>query len=467
MKKQNLILVYLLSGGIFLNSGIAFSAVSEQQKQDILNTFGNKNTHQIKLFEKENSVELVFPELSIKHTDESEDKIASYSLSLEENGQFKNLPQYKYSTNSVLRLKSLAYSFWPVAIAEADTFSEEASVVPSLGYASEKKLQINNFRFMEKENGQTTEWLRIGSFFSDIKSTESADGINITTTLKGKDIKLTSAMVSVSVPAYVTKTVMENAIFQPGVPTPIIADNIISVFKTGNITVDVPMLSTVIDFKLDSKGKMTADKEKNTIDFVSDFIINDLKIKTMFPINATPQSINFKIVGKELNKSAFEKIANLQQQSIKIEDESKEASEKMSQEMKQAFQEMLIGKDIRYKFEIVFINGTISGVGKLDIKKDDIDYITKITITNFDKISPDTQKICAEQRGKTPKIPEECLKMGVLEILRPYLDMSKRSVNDKGETVDVLTVQQTNAGKYINGKRIDSPSASGVSGLSM
>lgn len=439
--RRKIIQQFTLIAFIFFQTGVAFSAVSESQKNEIISFFDNVAT----LDEKDGKIGLTFPEFTIKNKDDTEEKVPSHILQMEEINNFNNLPQYKYATNSIARLKWLAFGYTPMLITEADSFIEKATIVPSLNYQSGKNLQITNLRIMEKENGQTTDFLKVAKFVSYIKSVVTANGTNFISMQQGDNIVFSSSMINVSVPAFVSKIIMENAVLSSSKKIPSFADKMSNNFTANNIKFNIPMLAMDIVYDLSSKMLLTTNKQKNTIDIVSRLDLKNIKLKSMLSTDNALQSAEFKLVIKGIDNNILQELQNIEEYTA---DSGQEGQQDVTQKLQTAF----VGRDIKYRLVLLFSDGSINGVGKINIKKDDISTISEITIANFAAIAPDTAKACQEEMAKnTGSFPEICTKPDLLGFLRPYIDMAKRTQNDKGQTIDKFIIEHSALGLRVNG----------------
>ena len=68
-----------------------------------------------------------------------------------------------------------------------------------------------------------------------------------------------------------------------------LADDIKGSLKTSVVTLEVPMLSTVVNFRIDSEGRSVLNKKEETIDVVWLFRLRDVKSEGMLsdlPLNS-------------------------------------------------------------------------------------------------------------------------------------------------------------------------------------
>ncbi|MBO7257984.1 MAG: hypothetical protein J6V11_03490, partial [Alphaproteobacteria bacterium] len=91
-----------------------------------------------------------------------------------------------------------------------------------------------------------------------------------------------------------------------------------------------------------------------------------------------------------------------------------------------------------------------------------------IQVVNFDTLSPKPQpadkEACEAALKNIPanatQLPPECAvkQTGMLDILRPFLDTTKRTINAEGQSVDTFKIQYRGGGVSINGEEILPPS---------
>lgn len=464
MTKRSFILSVVAVGMFSLVARSAGAALSETQKQEIRNVFTDQT---IKITEENETVAVGFPEVTVQEEGASKKKVDAYRLDLKKAGSFNGMPQYKYVTVSPLRLKSLVYSrlgFWfPSVVTEAGSFAEEASVVPALGYESGRKMQITDLRLIDEEEGVSNEFLSASKISSFVQSKENGGGADYFSVFKGENIVISLALGNLRIPGFVSVNDMKNAVLKPGQKVPMLADNINGSLKTSVITLEVPMLSTVVNFRIDSEGRSVLNKEENTIDVVSLFRLRDVNSEGMLsdlPLN----SFDLKFWVKGIDRQKYEKFLDEQQSNMSVLIEDKAGPDEMSADSdgdeaepvevsQENWRSLLIGKDVKYKFSVLFDRGSINGKGRLEIRKDDVLNVMKFEVVNFDVLSPDTGKACRERQAKNPSaLPLRCPSGGFLDSLRPYLDVGKRVKNSKGETVDEFIVRQSGTESTINGK---------------
>ena len=76
----------------------------------------------------------------------------------------------------------------------------------------------------------------------------------------------------------------------------------------------------------------------------------------------------------------------------------------------------------------------------------------------MDKIVPDYSKICEEeQKLSSDSFPASCMKAGLTEGIRSQIDLSKRTKNGKGQTVDTVSIVLNETGIYVDGKKVSDP----------
>lgn len=466
MTKKSFILLVAAVGMFSLVARSAAAVLSETQKQEIRNVFGDQS---IKITEESETVVVGFPEVVVENEGGSKKKVDAYQLHLKEVGSFNGMPQYKYVTVSPLRLKSLVYSrlgFWfPSVVAEASSFAEESSIVPARGYESGRKMKIINLRLIDEEEEGTKKFLTASKISSFVQSKETGSGADYFSVFKGENIIISLPLGNLRIPGFVSVNDMKNAILKPGQKVPMLADDISGSLKTSVITLEVPMLSTVVNFRIDSEGRSVLNKEEGTIDVVSLFRLRDVKSEGMLS-DLSLNSFDLKFWVKGIDRQKYEKFQDEQQSNMPVLSEDNKGSDEtfadsdgneagLAEASEENWRSLLIGKDIKYRLSALFNRGSINGNGRLEIKKDDVLNVMKLEVVNFDILSPDTGKACREQQAKDPSgTPLKCPSGGFFDSLRPYLDIDKRIKNDKGETIDEFIVRQSGSGSTINGKPV-------------
>ena len=77
-----------------------------------------------------------------------------------------------------------------------------------------------------------------------------------------------------------------------------------------------------------------------------------------------------------------------------------------------------------------------------------------VTFVNLDNIAPDYKAQCeAERKTAVDKIPDSCMKISMLGMLRDYVDFSKRT-KAQGQTIDKIKVVFDKTGVFLNGKKV-------------
>ena len=117
---------------------------------------------------------------------------------------------------------------------------------------------------------------------------------------------------------------------------------------------------------------------------------------------------------------------------------------------------------------LTFKEGSISLNGTIKPDGDTLTTDATIQVVNFDTLSPKPQpadkEACEAALKNIPadatQLPPECAvkQTGMLDILRPFLDTTKRTINAEGQSVDTFKIQYRGGGVSINGEEILPPS---------
>jgi len=469
MNKKFLAVLFLL----LLGASKVSAALSEEAKQDIFLMFDSNvllaphAKSELQVNDKGNIVELVFPAFEIKNPEGTTKRIPSYTMLLTPIDLFQGLPQFSFKTSEFPRLQAMLYPFMMLSQARAETYVEESNIVPALQFATSQSMKIRKLVFSEvdEETGLQQDWVSLDLFDLTSKAVEGENGLDYEADMRYSGFNMKMPFFTMRVPNAAYKFNMKNAEMAKRGKLPVFADKVAWAFKTDEISSSVPMLGTAIKFKLDSKGVFDGNREANTLTMNSKFGLTDLKVETQFPLDNLPTSVEMQFIAKGIDYAKILEVQKLQEEYMETSATAWNSNENEEEEPN-PMQTMIFSKmkeaftkgEMTYAGKVLFENGAILAQGVARLESDDnVATKTELSIINMDVISPDYTAACMRDQAVSidpEKIPESCMKFGMLNQLRPYLDFSKRTMNDKGQTVDKFVVTSSKGNTFINGKML-------------
>ena len=133
-------------------------------------------------------------------------------------------------------------------------------------------------------------------------------------------------------------------------------------------------------------------------------------------------------------------------------------ADKYQKEILMAADEILAKMEFKMQISGIFDDANLNFIAAVKKSGDYVVGNAKITADNFDKIVPDYSKVCEEEQKVSPdSFPASCLKAGFTEGIRSKIDLSKRTKNGKGQTVDTVSIVLSETGIYVDGKKVSDP----------
>ncbi|MBR5130739.1 MAG: hypothetical protein IKV03_05915 [Alphaproteobacteria bacterium] len=368
---------------------------------------------------------------------------------------FNGMKQYKITTESWIRWAEFIRVNFPNPQITMDEYSETVFWVPDLSLTTSTSLKVSDIIIKDTDFSLT-----INNIISDSLVAPQNNKIDIAsvTDLMGLNIK--TPLFELNIPK-----IMENtqiiAADQTSSETmqALTAQKSTSSLMIPTFSVTSPLIGTD-PFSATIEGTTTLD---DTIKL--SMRISDIKLSSMPTL---PQNITANISLEGLTKNDIISYTELSEKYDELDSiQSPEAAEVEKQLIN--FYDTLSQK-IRIKiddFVITFPNGSFSIDGIIKYTNPALSADFNLNITNFDGLSPTPQPADKEACEKalenitsdTPMPPACIQKAGMLEFLRPFIDMQKRTINDEGQTVDTFKINYSADTLIINDQSIMAPNS--------
>ncbi|MBQ8784904.1 MAG: hypothetical protein IJZ59_02550 [Alphaproteobacteria bacterium] len=398
---------------------------------------------------------------------EISEKISASEMDVIKIEDFNGKSRYKLSSNSPSRLQNIAHNLFSFHNFVPTKYSEELHFVPEIKEIVAQHIKAENVIYAEKDSstGLKSEIANLKSLNfnstmvpSDGKMTYSvdwnADGLNFKHMMFSLSIKsIVNKMVAVyedNGQKEYSKLIMDAG---AGLDSSSVMNvNGFSVEAMGTpITMDMKVITkTEKDIANDSL-KISAGTDLYNISspLLSEFKLNRLVIKYLFkdiPVDAVKQ------ISSVQEKMMEEALANKDNADMtKIDD-------KYQKELMLVVDDVLAKMEFKMQVNGVFEDANLNFVAATKKAGDYVVGNAKITVENLDKIVPDYSKICEEEQKASPdSFPASCLKAGFTEGIRSKIDLSKRTTNNKGQTIDTVSIVLNETGIYVDGKKVSEP----------
>ncbi len=435
---------------------------------------------------KENSgvLEAVLPEIetfdfrfdSEGNIKEIEGKIPSVVMKVTEAGEFKGYPRYKLSTDSIARLQGMAYRSFAVQGIEVASYKEDFYFVPELKTVDSRNFNAHGITQFETDadTGLKSEVFGISDLTMDMSWLPSGDDVGYKMSWKASGIVLKNPLITVKVSEASNNM---QAVYEDkatGDYQKLLMN--IAALKTSNsvltgkgIAMDFMGISS--SFDMVSKGSVLRDDDAGVMSVKADSLLS--RINASGFANFALREVKVKYLLKNISVEEIRKFAALQDKILELESKetkteavisgtSVDEADKFSPEEEALAKEAVeiidnILKTAEYKMRIELVFDDAGATLLLALKKSG-EYVVgngKITLLNFDKIVPDYAKQCEEEQKNNPaSFAESCLKAGMTDMVRAYVDTSKRKTNDKGQTVDEVDIVLNEQGVYVGSEKI-------------
>lgn len=483
MKKNCLLSTVVMLSACFCNT--ADAGIKNDAEKELLNYFDRK----VELGEPSDNMQIVLPEIEtygVTFDDkwqmyEQKGKISSVTMKITADGKYNDFPRYKVGTDSLSRLQGLAYQYFGIQGLNAVSYQEELYYVPKLKSVVSRNIQGKNLVLTETDpqTGLKEQKVGVSSFnlLSDIAPSGndlvyslswSMDGINY------KNMMLTAKVSSVKGK---TSTVFDNPQdndYQKLFSDIFAAKSSVSSFKGQNIGLEI--LGNVISFDTDSEIRSEQDKTNKTLKMSSDITVDNIKAEQTADLNL--QKIKVKYLVNNIRLSDLQKLQALSQKIADVNEiaelaqnpddkklEDKEFQEKilsmddvdldkLNKDMALAVADILKVAELKAKIVLKFSNADMTSLLAAKMSDNYLIGNMDVTFVNLDNIAPDYKAQCeAERKTAVDKIPDSCMKISMLGMLRDYVDFSKRT-KAQGQTIDKIKVVFDKTGVFLNGKKV-------------
>lgn len=483
MKKNCLLSTVVMLSACFCNT--ADAGIKNDAEKELLNYFDRK----AELGEPSDNMQIVLPEIEtygVTFDDkwqmhEQKGKISSVTMKITADGKYNDFPRYKVGTDSLSRLQGLAYQYSGIQGLDAVSYREELYYVPKLKSVVSRNIQGKNLVLTETDpqTGLKEQKVGVSSFnlLSDIAPSGNDLVYNLSWSMDGINYKNMMLTAKVSSVKGKTSTVFDNPQdndYQKLFSDIFAAKSSVSSFKGQNIGLEI--LGNVISFNTDSKIRSEQDKTNKTLKMSSDITVDNIKAEQAADLNL--QKIKVKYLVNNIRLSDLQKLQALSQKIADVNEiaelaqnpddkklEDKEFQEKilsmddvdldkLNKDMALAVADILKVAELKAKIVLKFSNADMTSLLAAKMSDNYLIGNMDVTFVNLDNIAPDYKAQCeAERKTAVDKIPDSCMKISMLGMLRDYVDFSKRT-KAQGQTIDKIKVVFDKTGVFLNGKKV-------------
>lgn len=370
-------------------------------------------------------------------------------------GEFMGKPQYKIAHDSWDRYKQEISKYLGQDSVTVNSYKEDLVWVPELGILTNQSVKASDIRMQFDDI-----MVLIKSIISDSLTRESGDKMDIASMSSTADLKITTPSITIEIPAETQNLQITNAALSADSTMQVLtASDVRFSSSTPLIAISSPMMpGQTLTAKMDTAGSFT--KTFNVESTVSDIKMTD---DNMIALPLLPKTIAFKMTMDGFSKDLLIAYYNMQNQLNEMDENSPEAQE-LEKKLNVAGEQLL--STLTININELSIQNDQAGMhltGQIKYAEPSFNATAKLTVTNFDLISPKPapidEKACKEalqnMTGNERRLPPQCIQnAGILEALRPYLPTAQHSVNEKGQTVDIFTIVYTANSLTVNGKTV-------------
>ncbi len=370
-------------------------------------------------------------------------------------GEFMGKPQYKIAHDSWDRYKQEISKYIGQDSVTVNSYSENLTWVPELGILTNQSVKASDIRMQFDDV-----MVLIKSIISDSLTRESGDKMDIASMSSTSDLKITTPSITIEIPAETQNLQITNAALSADSTMQILtASDVRFSSSTPLIAISSPMMpGQTLTAKMDTAGSFT--KTFNVESTVSDIKMTG---NNMIALPLLPKTIAFKMTMDGFSKDLLIAYYNMQNQLNEMDENSPEAQE-LEKKLNVAEEQLL--STLTININELSIQNDQAGMhltGQIKYAEPSFNATAKLTVTNFDLISPKPapidEKACKEalqnMTGNERRLPPQCIQnAGILEALRPYLPTAQHSVNEKGQTVDIFTIVYTANSLTVNGQTV-------------
>lgn len=370
-------------------------------------------------------------------------------------GEFMGKPQYKMSHASWDRYKQEISKYIGQDTVTVNSYSEDLTWVPELGILTNQSIKASDIRLQFEDVV-----VSVKSMVSDSLIRESGDKMDIASMSSMTGLKLTTPYVTIEVPNETQNMQMTDAALS--------ADSTMQALTASDVQFSstIPLISIsspvmpgqTLTAKMSTMGSFTKT-------FNIDSTISDIKMSgnNMIALPLLPQTITSKLTVDGLSKDLLIAYFTMQNQLNEMDENTPEAQE-LEQKLNAAGDQLL--STLVLNINELSVENDQAGLhltGQIKYAEPSFNATAKLTVTNFDLISPKPAPIneqackAALERmtGQERQLPPQCIQnAGLLEALRPYLPTAQHSVNAKGQSVDIFTIVYTANALTVNGQTV-------------
>ena len=381
----------------------------------------------------------------------------AHTLQMVRIADFNGKKQYKITTTSPVMWKTISHQILPTGQVDIASYEETIAWVPDLSLTTNSSLKANGISIRDKDFSITAD-----SIITDSLVGPQNNKMDVAGQADILNTKITLPFFEISIPKITQNMTLQGA-NQTGDKTiqPLTAEKSSSAFLIPQLIIASPLLGTQ-PLTAEIKSEMTYDENLNL-----SFHISKIDAPTA-AFEIKPKSISSDIEVKGLSKqqlieysSVQKELDNAEPNSVKVIELGNKLVEMQNEIMNKAVAHI---KDM----SVVLHNGKVHLNGTVRYAEPAVNADLKLSITNFDAISPAARPIDKEACEKAlatinphvgaDQLPTECQqKDGILEILRPFLQTAEHSVNGQGESIDTFTINYSADKLSINGQQILPP----------
>ena len=398
---------------------------------------------------------------------EVSEKISASEMDVIKIEDFNGKSRYKLSSNSPARLQNIAHNLFAFHNFVPASYSEELHFVPEIKEIVSQYVKAENVTYSEKDEttGLKSEIANLKSL--NFKSTMvPSDGkMTYSVDWNANDFNLKHMMFSMSIKSIVNKMI---AVFEDNGQkeySKLIMDagagiNSSSVMAINGFSVEAMGNPLTMDIKVSTKAERDIANNSLKINAGTDFYNISSPLLNEFKLNR----LVIKYLFKNIPVDAVKQISSMQEKMLEevIADKDntgvKKIDDKYQKELMLVVDDVLAKMEFKMQISGVFEDANLNFIVATKKAGDYIVGNAKITVENLDKIIPDYSKICTQEQKTSPdSLPASCMKAGLTEGIRSKIDLSKRTTNNKGQTVDTVSIVLNETGIYVDGKKVSEP----------
>lgn len=409
--------------------------------------------------------------------EEVKSTIPAVTMKVVEDGAFNGHPRYKLSTDSTARFKAVVYSSFGLQGIDVGSYEENLYFVPAVNTVSSHNFAAGRISLSETDSstGAKEETAAVSSLKMNMDWAPSGGDLSYKILWQVSDAVFNSPLASVKVPSaasemsavYEDKKIQD---YQKLLTDMSALKSSKSSFSAENVGIEV--MGSAVAFNVKSGGLAVRDDAAGSFTIKADSLVDNIRAEALAGFDL--REVKVKYLLKGISVENVKKLTALQEKAMEIESKASDTDddaadadtdtdeEKLSPE-EEAFarEAVAIAEDIlktaEYKMRMTLVFDDADATFLLALKKSG-DYVVgngKVTLVNFDKIVPDYTKQCETERKANPdSFPEVCMKAGMSEMVRGYVDTSRRKTNGKGQTVDEIDIVLNETGVYVGGDKV-------------